>query len=267
MHACFRSLRILAKVAVVATAFLAQPVTSAFAEGPVTVFAAASLKDVLGDISEAWKAETGKDAVLSFAGSSALAKQIEQGAPADLFLSADLKWMDYLDKAGLVAADSRVELLANRIVLIAPKDSAVSATIAEGFPLKDLLGEEHLAMANTDSVPAGTYGKAALQKLGVWDGVKDKVAQAENVRAALLLVSRGEAPLGIVYETDAKADKGVKVVDRFPESTHPAIIYPAAVLKDATNAADAAAFLAYLQGAKAHQIFTDAGFTVLAKTN
>ena len=164
-------------------------------------------------------------------------------------------------------SDTRVNLLGNRIVLVAPKDSTATTTIAPGFPLNDLLAGGHLAMANTDSVPAGTYGKAALETLGVWDGVKDHVAQAENVRAALLLVSRAEAPLGIVYETDAKADAGVKVVDRFPESSHPAIVYPAAVLKEAKNADDAAAFLAYLQGAKAHQIFTDAGFTVLAKTN
>jgi molybdate transport system substrate-binding protein len=267
MLASFHSLRGLAKVAIVAAAFLAQPVTSVFAEDRVTVFAAASLKDVLGEISTAWKAETGKETTLSFAGSSALAKQIEEGAPADLFISADLKWMDHLEKAELLRAESRVNLLGNRIVLVAPKDAATTATIADGFPLADLLAGGHLAMANTDSVPAGTYGKAALQKLGVWDSVKEHVAQAENVRAALLLVSRGEAPLGIVYETDAKADAGVKVVDRFPESSHPAIVYPAAVLKEAKNADDAAAFLAYLQGAKAHAIFTAAGFTVLAKTN
>jgi molybdate transport system substrate-binding protein len=262
-----RSVRRLAAVMSVAAALLVQPVSAAFAEGSVTVFAAASLKDVLGKIAETWKAETGKDTVLSFAGSSALAKQVQEGAPADVFVSADLKWMDVLDKAGLVKSDTRVNLLGNRIVLVAPKDSTATATIAQGFPLNDLLAGGHLAMANTDSVPAGTYGKAALETLGVWDGVKDHVAQAENVRAALLLVSRAEAPLGIVYETDAKADVGVKVVDRFPESSHPAIVYPAAVLKEATNADDAAAFLAYLQGAKAHQIFTDAGFTVLAKTN
>ncbi|MBW8282062.1 MAG: molybdate ABC transporter substrate-binding protein [Rhizobium sp.] len=267
MLASFRSLRGLAKAALVAAAILAPSVTAAYAEDGVTVFAAASLKEVLGKVSEAWKAETGKTTSVSFAGSSALARQIEQGAPADLFMSADLKWMDYLDKADLVLGESRVNLLSNRLVLVAPKDAATTATIAGGFPLAALLAGGHLAMANTDAVPAGTYGKAALQALGVWDGVRDKVAQAENVRAALLLVSRKEAPLGIVYETDARADAGVKVVDRFPESSHPAIVYPAAVVKEAKNAEDAAAFLAYLQGEKAHAIFTDAGFTVLAKTN
>lgn len=267
MLGSFRSLRGLAKAAIVAAAILAPTVPAAHAEDGVTVFAAASLKEMLGEVSEAWKAETGRETTLSFAGSSALAKQIEQGAPADLFISADLKWMDYLDKAGLILGDSRVNLLGNRLVLVAPKDAATTATIANGFPLADLLSGGHLAMANTDAVPAGTYGKAALQALGVWDSVKDKVAQAENVRAALLLVSRKEAPLGIVYETDAKADPGVKLVDRFPESSHPAIVYPAAIVKEAKNAEDAAAFLAYLQGAKAHAIFTAAGFTVLAKTN
>ena len=262
-----RSLPGLARIAVVAAAFLVQPVTAAFAEGSLTVYAAASLKEVLDEVSAAWKAETGKETSVSFAGSSALAKQIEEGAPADLFISADLKWMDYLDKAGLVVGDSRVHLLGNRLVLVAPKDAATKARIADGFPLADLLAGGHLAMANTDAVPAGTYGKAALQNLGVWDSVADKVAQAENVRAALLLVSRAEAPLGIVYETDARGDTGVKVVVRFRESSHPAIVYPAAVLKEAKNAEDAAAFLTYLQGAKAHAIFTAAGFTVLARTN
>lgn len=232
----------------------------------VTVFAAASLKESAEKVAAAWKAAGGADVTFSFAGSSALAKQIEEGAPADLFISADLRWMDHLDKAGRIKADTRVNLLGNRIVLVAPKDSTAAATIEPGFPLAALLGNERLAMANVDAVPAGTYGKAALESLGVWDGVKDKVAQAENVRAALLLVSRGEAPLGIVYETDAKVDPSVKIVDRFPEASHPAIVYPAALTSDGTNPR-AAEFLAYLQGADAHAIFTSAGFTVLAKTN
>lgn len=266
MSVSFRSFRAVARTAIIAAAFLAQPVSSAFAGEPVTVFAAASLKEVLGDISAAWKAETGGETNVSLAASSALAKQIQEGAPADVFISADLKWMDHLDKAGLVATDSRINLLGNRIVLVAPKDSTITATIAEGFPLKDLLAGGKLAMGNTESVPAGLYGKAALEKLGVWDSIKSDVAQAESVRAALLLVSRAEAPLGIVYETDAKVDKSVKIVDRFPESSHPAIVYPAALLKDSKNA-DAKAFLDYLQGARAQEIFTAAGFTVLAKTN
>ncbi len=251
--------------AVVAGAVFLSPLAASAADA-VTVFAAASLKDVLGEIASDWKAETGREVTLSFAGSSALAKQIGEGAPADLFISADLKWMDYVEKAGLVAEGSRVNLLGNRIVLIAPSDSTVSLSIGKDFPLASTLGDGHLAMANTDAVPAGVYGKAALENLGVWESVKDRVAQAENVRAALLLVSRAEAPLGIVYETDAKADPKVKVVDRFPEDTHPAIVYPAAALKAADNA-DAAAFLSYLQSPKAYDRFTAAGFTVLAKTN
>ncbi|MBC2772981.1 molybdate ABC transporter substrate-binding protein [Rhizobium sp. AQ_MP] len=240
--------------------------SAARAEEPVTVFAAASLKESAEKIAAAWKAAGGADVTFSFAGSSALAKQIEEGAPADVFISADLKWMDHLDKAGKVKTDTRVNLLGNRIVLVAPKDSAVTTAIAPNFPLATLLGDERLAMANVDAVPAGTYGKAALTNLGVWESVKDKVAQAENVRAALLLVSRGEAPLGIVYETDARVDPSVKVVDTFPEASHPAIVYPVALTTDGKNPR-AAEFLAYLQGADAHAIFTAAGFTVLAKTN
>ncbi|NKN39688.1 molybdate ABC transporter substrate-binding protein [Agrobacterium sp. a22-2] len=255
-----------ARILVIASALVLPPVSGVFAAEPVTVFAAASLKDVLGTIAEDWKSETGGTVVLSFAASSALAKQIEEGAPADLFISADLKWMDYLAKADQLVADTRTDLLGNRIVLVAPAEATATVHIEKSFPLADLLGDGHLAMGNTDAVPAGVYGKAALEALGVWDSVKDKVAQAENVRAALLLVSRQEAPLGIVYETDAKADPKVKVLDRFPEDSHPAIIYPAAVLKQAKGP-EAKEFLAYLQSAKAHAIFTDAGFTVLSKTN
>ncbi|MGV8936363.1 MAG: molybdate ABC transporter substrate-binding protein [Allorhizobium sp.] len=258
--------RLLHVACVAALAGLAAPLSGQAADRPVTVFAAASLKDVLGGIADSWKTETGKSAVVSFAGSSALAKQIEQGAPADLFLSADLKWMDYLDKAGLVKIDTRINLLGNRIVLIAPKTSTAAVKIAPDFPLAELLGHEHLAMANTDAVPAGVYGKAALQSLNVWDGVKDHIAQAENVRAALVLVSRGEAPLGIVYETDAKADPNVRILDRFPENSHAAIIYPAALLATSTNP-DASAFLSYLTSVKARSIFEAAGFTVLAGSN
>jgi molybdenum ABC transporter, periplasmic molybdate-binding protein len=258
VSACLRRLGL-------ALALTLAPLGSASAEG-TTVFAAASLKDVLEGIARSWKAETGKEVTLSFAGSSALAKQIEQGAPADLFISADLNWMDYLDKADLIDRESRRNLLGNSIVLVAPKDSTVSLKIAKGFPLADTLGDERLAMANTDAVPAGVYGKAALTALGVWDSVESKVAQAENVRAALLLVSRAEAPLGIVYATDAKADPGVKVIDTFPENSHPPIIYPAAKLKASTDA-DASAFLDYLSSPKAVEQFQAAGFTTLAESN
>jgi molybdate transport system substrate-binding protein len=189
--------------------------THADDKGPV-VFAAASLKDALDAADAGWTKDSGKQVVASYAASSALAKQIEQGAPADIFIPADEDWMNYLADKKLIKPDTRFDLLGNTLVLIAPKDSKIETKIAEGFPIASLLGDGHLAMANTDSVPAGKYGKAALTKLGVWDQVKDKIAQADNVRAALQLVSRGEAPLGIVYATDAKSDPNVKVIDILP---------------------------------------------------
>ncbi|MCE6074877.1 molybdate ABC transporter substrate-binding protein [Agrobacterium vitis] len=236
------------------------------ADQSLTVFAAASLKETMSKIADDWKAETGREVKLSFAASSALAKQIDEGAPADLFISADLNWMDHLDKGGELVPGSRVNLLGNRIVLVAASSSTITTKIAPGFDLAGLLGDERLAMGNVASVPAGVYGKAALENLGVWANIKDKVAQADNVRAALLLVSRQEAPLGIVYETDARVDPAVKILDRFPENSHPAIVYPAGVLKASTNP-DAKAFLAYLQQGKASKVFRTAGFTVLTKIN
>ncbi|WP_321379473.1 molybdate ABC transporter substrate-binding protein [Rhizobium sp.] len=238
---------------------------AAMAADSVTVFAAASLKETLGTIAGNFTKDTGKQVKLSFAASSVLAKQIDEGAPADVFISADLSWMDHLDKGGLLVDGSRVNLLGNRIVLVEAASSTVTTRIKPGFDLAGLLGRERLAMGNVDSVPAGLYGKAALTTLGIWDSVKDKVAQADNVRAALLLVSRQEAPFGIVYETDAKVEPGVKIVDRFPEDSHPAIVYPAALVKASKNP-DAKAFLTYLQSGKSAQVFTDAGFTVLGKT-
>ena len=240
-------------------------VSAAHAQEKVTVFAAASLKNALDSIGAAWKAESGKELTLSYAASSALAKQIEAGAPADLFLSADLQWMAYLREKTLIKANSEVQLLANRIVLVAPADASVEAEIAPGFDLAGLLQGGRLAMGNVDAVPAGRYGKAALESLGVWGTVSDKVAQAENVRAALALVATGEAPLGIVYETDAVAEKRVKVVGVFPDDSHAPIIYPAAETVDAKSA-DAAAFLGYLQTAQARTLFEAQGFTVLAAT-
>ena len=203
--------------------------------GDVLVFAAASLKNALDAVNAQWQTETGKKVVISYAASSALAKQIEQGAPAQMFVSADLDWMDYVAQKNLIKPETRFNLLGNRIVLIAPKDKAEPVAIAPGFDLAKILGQGRLAMANVDSVPAGKYGKAALEKLGVWAGVSDKVAQAENVRAALLLVSRGEAPAGIVYQTDAAAEPNVKIIGTFPENTHPPIIYPAALTANATQ--------------------------------
>jgi molybdate transport system substrate-binding protein len=226
------------------------------------VFAAASLKNALDGINAQWKKETGKSARISYAATSALARQIEGGAPAQVFLSADLRWMDYLAQKKLIEAETRSNLLGNRIVLIAPKGKARAVAIEPGFELARLLGKERLAVANVEAVPAGRYAKAALEKLGVFASVEDKLAQAENVRAALLLVSRGEAPYGIVYRTDAAADQGVAIVATFPESTHPPIVYPVALTANARHP-DAAAFLAYVESAKARPLFEAQGFTVL----
>ena len=174
------------------------------------VFAAASLKNALDEIAVQWQRESGKKVVISYAASNTLIKQIEQGAPADMFISADLDWMDYGQRNNLINTETRSNLLSNRIVLVAPKDATFTLNIARGFDLAPALASAlkggRLAMANVDAVPAGKYGKAALEKLGAWNGVKDKIAQADNVRAALLLVSRGEAPIGIVYQTDAASE-------------------------------------------------------------
>ena len=228
----------------------------------ILVFAAASLKNALDEAAAQWQRESGKKVVISYAASNTLIKQIEQGAPADMFISADLDWMDYGQQKGLIKPDTRSNLLGNRLVLIAPKDSNISANIQPGFDLAALLKGGRLAMGNVDAVPAGKYGKASLEKLGAWDGVKDKIAQAESVRAALLLVARGEAPRGIVYQTDAAADPTVKIVGTFPENTHPPIIYPVALTKDSTNP-DALAFLNFIRSPAARPIFERQGFTVL----
>ena len=226
------------------------------------VFAAASLKNALDAAVEDYTKTTGKTVTVSYAASSALAKQIEEGAPADIFLSADLDWMNYLQNKNLIATDSRVTLLGNDIVLVAPADSAVSLDIAPGFALADALAGGKLAIALTASVPAGKYGKAALESLGVWDSVAGSVAEAENVRAALALVSTGEAALGIVYTTDAKADKSVKVVDTFPADSHPPILYPVALTATAKPAARD--FLTYLTSPGAKPIFEAQGFPFVA---
>ena len=229
------------------------------------MFAAASLKNALDSINAAWKADSGKEATISYAASPALAKQIEAAAPADIFISADLQWMKYLAEKNLIRTDSEVKLLGNRIVLIAPKDSKVEATIEPNFPLDKLVGDGKLAMADVKAVPAGRYGKAALEALGVWASVEAKVAQAENVRAALKLVAIGEASLGIVYRTDANAEPGVKVLGIFPDNTHEPIIYPVALTASSANP-DAAAFLQFLQSAKAKALFEAQGFTFLVAT-
>lgn len=230
----------------------------------VVVFAAASLKNALDEIAGAWSKASGEPMPkISYAASNTLAKQIEQGAPADLFLSADLDWMDYAASKNLIRPDSRVSLLANRIALVAAKDAKVEIRLEPGAALSAALGGGRLAMGNVEAVPAGKYGKAALEKLGLWDGVKERIAQADNVRAALLLVSRGEAPLGIVYTTDAAADPNVRVVATFPEETHPPIVYPAALTRETGHPA-AAKLLDYLKGPAAGQAFTRHGFVVLS---
>ena len=228
----------------------------------VLVFAAASLKTALDAIDAQFQSETGKHVSVSLAASPTLAKQVENGAPADIFISADLDWMDYLAERNLIKPGTRKNLLGNRLVMIAPKDSTADVKIEPGFPLARLLGGGKLAMADTSAVPAGKYGKAALEKLGVWSSVAGQIAQAENVRAALALVARGEAPLGIVYRTDAAAEPSIKVVGIFPENTHPPIIYPIALIAGSTNP-DAAEFLAYLESAKAQPLFEKQGFTVI----
>lgn len=248
---------------VAATLALGAP-AAALAQDAV-VFAAASLKTALDDAAAAFAEETGHDLAISYAGSSALARQIEQGAPADLFVSANVAWMDHLAQAGLIREDSRVDLLANRIALVAPASSQVAIAIAPGFDLAGALGPDgRLAMAETTSVPAGIYGRTALEHLGVWESVADRVAMSENVRAALALVSRGEVPLGIVYATDATADDAVRLVAVFPEETHPPIVYPAALTAERENPV-AAAFLAWLGTPQARPHFERQGFTVLAE--
>jgi molybdate transport system substrate-binding protein len=255
----------LAGVAALAAATIAGPARRAFSqEKPVLVFAAASLKNALDQIAGKWRQDTGKQATISYAASPNLAKQIENAAPADLFISADEDWMDYLQQRKLIDTASRIDLLGNKLVLVAPKDSKVEAMIAPGFPLAQLLDSGKLAMADPNAVPAGKYGKAALTKLGIWPSVEKQVASAENVRAALLFVARGEAPLGIVYQTDAAAEPGVRIIVAFPPDTHPPIVYPMALVAGGKNP-DAPALATYLRGAAARALFEAQGFTVLDK--
>jgi len=225
----------------------------------VTVFAAASLKEAMDDQAKQFEANTGNKVIVSYGASNALAKQIEAGAPADLFISADLDWMDYVEQRNLLAPGTRISLLRNTLVLIAPASSKSTLKIGPNFGLAAALGQEKLAMANPDSVPAGKYGKAALEKLGVWSGVEKQVARTETVRAALALVSRGEAPFGIVYSTDALADKGVRVVDTFPPDTYPPIVYPAAVIATGKSVA-AKPLLDYLRSPSARPVWEKYGF-------
>jgi len=230
------------------------------ARGPL-VLAAASLQEAMTDAADAWAARRHARPVISFAASSALARQVEAGAPADLFVSADEDWMDYLAARSLIVPGSRATLLANRLVLVAPAQSRLRLAIARGFPLARALGNGRLAMADPDAVPAGRYGKAALTRLGVWTSVRSRIASAENVRAALALVERGAAPLGIVYATDARASSRVRVVGTFPADSHPPITYPVARLRVSTHP-EAEAFRRFLLSREGKAIFVWRGFAV-----
>ena len=249
---------------VLLAAALAAPIGAHAETAGPTIFAAASMKTALDAIAAGWKAKTGKTLVISYGSSGTLAKQIESGAPADLFISADQKWMDVLAKDGAIKPDTRQNLVGNALVLVAPSVASAPLKIEQGFDLAGALGDGKLAVCTVASCPAGIYGKEALTKLGVWDKVEPKLAQADNVRAALLLVARGEAKYGIVYATDAKAEPKVKVVGTFPEESHTPIVYPGAATKDAKSP-DVADLETYLRSPEARTILEGQGFTVLAK--
>lgn len=244
-------------LAFLAATLLAQPAVA----GEVTVFAAASLKNALDTIAADWQAETGNSAVIAYDGSAKLARQIQQGAPADVFISAAEDWMDVLQDEGLIRPETRRDLLGNRLVLIA-HGTAPAVTIGAGLDLTGMLGGGKLAMGQVDSVPAGQYGKAALESLGLWASVQGDVAQVDNVRAALALVAQGEAPLGIVYASDAVAEDNVTVIGTFPADSHKPIVYPAALLTNAADAADRA-FLDHLSSDQAKAAFAAQGFVPL----
>lgn len=243
------------------TALAAMLATPALSE-EVVVFAAASLKTALDAVAKDFEAKTGHDVTISYAGSNQLAKQIIEGAPADIFLSAAVNWMDEVEKAGLVMPGSRTDLLGNRLVLVAHGKDAFPVEVGPGLQLETLLDGGKLSMAMVDAVPAGQYGKEALESLGLWPTVQGSVAQSENVRAALALVASGEAPYGIVYGSDAVAEDNVTVVGTFPPDSHKPIVYPAALLTGGSDAADKAFFEA-LSSAAADATFAAQGFSVL----
>lgn len=240
------------------------PLYAADAPPELTVYAAASMTNAMQDIADRYQRETGVAIKLSPGASSALARQIEAGARADLFVSADQEWMDYLAARQLIDAASRRNIAGNRLVLIAPADSEVALQIAPGFALAAALDGGRLAIADPSAVPAGRYSQAALTHLGVWDSVANRLANADNVRAALAFVARGEAPLGIVYATDAKIETRVRVVGMFPAHLHPPITYPAALPVGAR--AGARAFLDYLGEAASRATFANHGFTEAVQT-
>jgi molybdate transport system substrate-binding protein len=238
------------------------PCWSADGDKPaIIVFAAASLTNVLQDLGDAFTKESSFPVKFSFAASSALARQIENGAPADVFFSADIDWMDYLQERNLIQRETRHDVLGNRLVLIAPADSAIKLKIGPGFKLAAALGTGRLAVGDPDAVPAGRYTLAALTKLGAWKDVSDRIIRADSVRSAMMFVDRGEAPLGVVYETDALIDKKVRVVGVFPDDSHAPIVYPIALAKAAK--AGAAQFVAYVRGPAGDMAFKSYGFTPL----
>ncbi|MGH6663617.1 MAG: molybdate ABC transporter substrate-binding protein [Pseudolabrys sp.] len=235
----------------------------AAAQESITVFAAASMKNALDDVDAAFTKAGGPKVTASYAASSALAKQIEAGAPADVFISADIKWMDYVAGKNFIKPDTRVNLLGNRLVLIAPANSAFGKiAIAKGFDIAKLAGDGRIAVADVKAVPAGLYAKAALETLGAWAAAEPKLAQAENVRATLAFVARGETPLGIVYETDAKIEPKVKIVGYFPNGSYPPVTYPVAATALSKNAA-VGKYLDFLRTPAAKVIFEKYGFTFL----
>jgi molybdate transport system substrate-binding protein len=238
-----------------------QPV---IAQEQITVFAAASLKNALDDTNVAFTKSTGIKVVASYEASSALAKQIEQGAPADIFISADLRWMDYAAEHKLIKPDTRMSLLGNKLVLIAPKDSKLDhVAIGDGFDIAKLAGDGRIAVADVKAVPAGLYAKAALEKLGAWSAAEPKLAMAANVRATLAFVSRGETPVGIVYETDARIEPKVKIIGVFPDDSYPPVTYPVAATANGKTAA--ARYLRFLATPAAKVIFERYGFGFLIK--
>lgn len=227
------------------------------------VFAAASLTNVLGELSTAWSARSGVRVKTSFAASSVLARQIEAGGKADAFISADQEWMDYLQSRNLIDKTTRRDLVANRLVLIAPADSKLELKIAPGFDLAGTLGKRRLATGDPDTVPVGRYARSALVTLGVWDEIQDRLVRADNVRSAMTFVALGEVPLGIVYATDARVDSKVRIVDTFPENTHPPITYPGAAIKGSRG--DATEFLEFLASPQARDIWVKYGFLELKR--
>ena len=254
------ALRTLLGAAVLMLCTLALPVRAADApDQELLVFAAASLTNALDEIGTAYTQNTQQHVKFSYAASSALARQLEAGSRADVFVSADLEWMDYLQARNLIDRSTRRNLLSNRLVLVAPADSKVALKIAPGFELGAALGSNgRLATGDPDSVPVGKYARSALTSLGVWNEVADRLVRADNVRSALAFIARGETPLGIVYETDAKVEKRVRIVDFFPEDSHPPIVYPVAVTAHARPAARQ--FIEFLQSSPAQATFKKYGF-------